>query len=164
MLITVSDLMPDEMTGVPFGATFADVEVDTETGEVEIVKLVVVSDCGTVMYAPGAEGQQIGGQCMGIGETLTEEIIYDDATGIPLNFNWIDYKIPTMADFPKVEPILLEVWKGAGEYGACGIGEGVTTCTARSIANAIYNATGVRMDEIPFKPEKVLSALGGVTQ
>ena len=101
---------------------------------------------------------------MGVGETLTEEIIYDDATGIPLNFNWIDYKIPTMADFPEVEPILLEVWKGAGEYGACGIGEGVTTCTARSIANAIYNATGVRMDEIPFKPERVLSALSVVVQ
>ncbi len=164
VLITVSELMPGEMTGVPFGATFADVEVDTETGKVEIVKLVVVSDCGTVMYAPGAEGQQIGGQCMGVGETLTEEIIYDDATGIPLNFNWIDYKIPTMADFPEVEPILLEVWKGAGEYGACGIGEGVTTCTARSIANAIYNATGVRMDEIPFKPERVLSALSVVVQ
>jgi xanthine dehydrogenase molybdenum-binding subunit len=161
VLITISEIMPDEKTGVPFGATFADVEVDTQTGKVEIIKMVVVSDCGTVMYAPGAEGQQIGGQCMGIGETLTEEIIYDDATGIPLNFNWIDYKIPTMADFPEVEPVLLEVWKGGGEYGACGMGEGTTSCTSRAIANAIYNATGVRMDEIPFKPEKVLSALSG---
>jgi CO/xanthine dehydrogenase Mo-binding subunit len=159
VLVTLSEVMPGEKTGIPFGATFADVEVDTETGEVKIVKLVVVSDCGTVMYAPGAEGQQIGGQCIGVGETLTEEIIYDDATGVPLNFNWIDYKVPTMADFPEVEPVLLEVWKGAGEYGACGMGEGTTTCTSRSIANAIYNATGVRLDEIPFKPEKVLSAL-----
>lgn len=159
VLVTVSEIMPGEKTGIPYIATFADVEVDTETGKVDIIKLVVVNDCGTVMFAPGAEGQQIGGQCMGIGETLTEEIIYDDATGVPLNFNWIDYKIPTMADFPTIEPVLLEVWKGAGEYGACGLGESTTTCTARSVANAIYNATGVRMDEIPFKPEKVLSAL-----
>jgi len=55
-----------------------------------------------------AEAQQIGGQCIGIGESLTEEIIYDEATGVPLNFNWIDYKIPTLADMPEIEPVLLE--------------------------------------------------------
>ena len=101
---------------------------------------------------------------MALGEVLTEEMIYDKATGVPLSFNWIDYRIPTMVDVPEVDPVLLEVWEGAGEYGACGIGEGVTTCTPRAIANAIYNATGARVDEIPITPWKVLQALGNIPQ
>ncbi len=149
-----------EKTGVPYFANFAEVEVDTSTGRVETLKLVVINDCGTVMYASGAEAQQVGGQCIGLGEALTEEVIYDPATGVPLNFNWIDYHIPTMADMPDIEPVLLEVWKGGGEYGACGIGEGTVTCTPRAILNAIYNAIGARVDEIPATPEKVLRALG----
>ncbi|MBI5209738.1 MAG: xanthine dehydrogenase family protein molybdopterin-binding subunit [Elusimicrobia bacterium] len=158
--VTVSRPPSSEKTGVPFQANFAEVEVDTSTGQARIVKLVVVNDCGTVMYPSGAEGQQIGGQCMSVGESLTEEIIYDPATGIPLNFNWIDYQIPTMADIPDIEPVLLEVWRGAGEYGACGIGEGVLTCTPAAVLNAIYNAIGARVDVMPFKPEKILAALG----
>ena len=147
-------------TGIPFIATFADVEVNTDTGQVLVLQLVVVNDCGTVMYASGAEAQQIGGQCMALGESLTEEIIYDERTGYPLNFNWIDYKIPTMADMPEIDPVLLEVWRGGGEYGACGIGEGTVTCTPRAVLNAVYNAIGVRIDSIPVKPETVLKALG----
>jgi len=162
IVATVRKTPPSEITGVPFLATFAEVEVDTTTGQTKVLRLIVLNDCGTVMYASGAEAQQIGGQCIGVGETLTEEIIYDETTGVPLNFNWIDYKIPTMADIPDVEPVLMEVWRGAGEYGACGIGEGVLTCTPRAIANAIYNAIGVRVDDIPIKPEKVLKALGKI--
>ena len=162
IVATASRIPAGEMTGVPFLATFAEVEVNTATGQVEVLKLVMLNDCGTVMYASGAEAQQVGGQCMGVGESLTEEIIYDEKTGIPLNFNWIDYKIPTIVDMPDVEPVLLEVWRGAGEYGACGIGEAVVSCTPRAIANAIYNAIGVRIDEIPIKPEKVLKALGKI--
>ena len=149
-----------EETGVPFIASFAEVEVDSGTGQVRVLKLVVVNDCGTVMYASGAEAQQIGGQCIALGETLTEEIVYDTRTGVPLNFNWIDYQIPTLADIPEIDPVLLEVWRGAGEYGACGIGEGTVTCTPRAVLNAIYNAIGVRIDDIPVRPEKVLRALG----
>ncbi|MFC1994269.1 xanthine dehydrogenase family protein molybdopterin-binding subunit [Chloroflexota bacterium] len=162
IVATVSRIPAGEMTGIPFFATFAETEVNTATGRVEVLKLIVLNDCGTVMYASGAEAQQVGGQCIGVGESLTEEIIYDEKTGIPLNFNWIDYKIPTMVDMPDVEPVLLEVWKGAGEYGACGIGEAVVCCTPRAIANAIYNAIGVRIDEVPIKPEKVLKALGKI--
>lgn len=160
IVIRTSKAPNSEKTGVPYIATFAEVEVDTDTGKVDLLKLVVVNDCGTVMFASGAEAQQIGGQCIGVGESLTEEIIYDEETGRPLNFNWIDYKIPTMADMPEIDPVLLEVWKGAGEYGACGIGEGTVTCTPRSVLNAIYNAIGVRINDIPIKPEKVLKALG----
>jgi xanthine dehydrogenase molybdenum-binding subunit len=151
-----------ERTGVPFIATFAEVEVDTDTGKVQVLQEVVLNDCGCVMYASGAEAQQIGGQCIGVGEALTEEIIYDKASGVPLNFNWIDYTIPTMADMPEIDPVLMEVWRGGGEYGACGIGEGTVTCAPRAILNAIYNAIGVRIDDIPVKPEKVLRALGKV--
>jgi CO/xanthine dehydrogenase Mo-binding subunit len=151
---------PGDRTGVPYIATFAEVEVDAATGQTQVLRMVVVNDCGTVMYASGAEAQQVGGQVTAVGEALTEEIIYDEATGFPLNFNWIDYHIPTMADMPDVEPALLEVWRGGGEYGACGIGEGTVTCGPRAILNAIYNAIGVRIDDIPIKPEKVLEALG----
>jgi len=160
VVVKVGKTPNTERTGVPYIANFAEVEVDTDTGHTQVLKLVVLNDCGTVMFASGAEGQQIGGQVMGLGEALTEEIIYDEATGLPLNFNWIDYKIPTMADMPDIDPILLEIWKGAGEYGACGIGEGTVTCTPRAVLNAIYNAIGVRINDIPIKPEKVLQALG----
>jgi hypothetical protein len=149
-------------TGVPYIASFAEVEVDTSTGRTQVVKIVVINDCGTVMYASGAEAQQVGGQVMAIGEALTEEIVYDPVRGLPLNFNLIDYKIPTIADMPPIEPVLLEVWRGAGEYGACGIGEGTLTCTPRAIAIAVYNAIGVRVDELPLTPEKVLHALGKI--
>jgi len=162
IVVTTSRIPNSEKTGVPYFANFAEVEVDTDTGKVDVLHLVVINDCGTVMFASGAEAQQVGGQVTGLGETLTEEIIYDEATGVPLNFNWIDYKIPTMADMPEVDPILLEIWKGAGEYGACGIGEGTLTCTPRAIMNAIYNAIGVRINDIPIKPEKVLQALGKI--
>jgi xanthine dehydrogenase molybdenum-binding subunit len=160
LLATVSREPDVAKSGVPYVACFAEVEVDTETGMVGVLRLVVVNDCGTVMFATGAEAQQVGGQCIGLGETLTEEIVYDEATGVPLTFNWIDYKIPTMLDAPAVEPVLMEVWRGAGEYGACGIGESVLCCTPRAIANAIYNAFAVRIDDIPITPQKVLRALG----
>jgi CO/xanthine dehydrogenase Mo-binding subunit len=159
VVITVTQMPDVTKTGSPFAATFAEVEVDTQTGKVDVLKLVVVHDCGTVMYASGAEAQQIGGQTFGLGESLTEEIVYDPATGVPLNFNWVDYQLPTMLDYPDIEPVLLEVWRGAGEYGACGMGEGSSTSTPRAIANAVYNAIGVRIDEIPIKPDKVLAAL-----
>ena len=163
ILATVSRMPDCTQTGVPYISTFVEVEVDTDTGIVEVLNLVQVNDCGTVMYASGAEAQLVGGQCIGIGEALTEEIIYDQATGVPLNFNLIDYKVPTMVDFPEVDPVLMEVWKGAGEYGACGIGESVFCCTPRAVSNAIYNAVGVRVNDTPIKPEKVLRALGCIS-
>ena len=159
LAVTTSRPPAGEETGVPYLAAFAEVEVDPGTGRVQVLELVVVNDCGTVMYASGAEAQ-IGGQCAAIGESITEEIVYDRSTGAPLNFNWVDYRIPTLPDMPPISPVLLEVWRGAGEYGACGIGEGVLTCTPRAILNAVYQAIGVRIDEIPLTPQRVLAALG----
>jgi len=76
----------------------------------------MVNDCGTVMYASGAEAQQIGGQCMGMGEALTEEISTTRHWSSP-HFNWIDYTIPTMADMPDIDPVLLEVWHAPASTG-----------------------------------------------
>jgi xanthine dehydrogenase molybdenum-binding subunit len=160
--VTVSRRPAKDRTGVPYIASFAEVEVDTGTGRTQVLKLIIINDCGTVMYASGAEAQQIGGQVMAVGETLTEEIVYDPVHGVPLNFNFIDYKMPTILDMPEIEPVLLEIWRGAGEYGACGIGEGTLTCTPRAVANAVYNAIGARVDELPITPEKVLQALGRI--
>jgi CO/xanthine dehydrogenase Mo-binding subunit len=158
----VAETLPEQVTGCPFLASFVEVEVDTETGEVEVLNIVQTNDCGKVMYRAGAEGQLIGGQAMAKSETLFEEIVYDQRTGLPLNFNWVDYRIATMADAPPVDPILLEVWEGAGVYPACGIGESVTTCAPCAIANAVYNAIGVRLNELPITPDKVLRAIGRI--
>lgn len=148
-----------KITGVPYQATFAEVQVDLETGEVKVERMVVVNDAGTVLYPTGAEGQQIGGQVIALGETLSEEIIYDRRTGRPMNLNFIDYKVPTIVDMPEIEPVLLEVWQGVGEYGAVGLGEGTLTATPGAVLNAIYNAIGVRFDHIPVRPQDILAAL-----
>ncbi len=159
-LSAVATAMPPlQKTGAPYLASFVEVEVDPGTGKVDVMRLVVVHDAGTVMYASGAEAQQIGAQVQAVGEALYEEVVYDEATGQPLSFDWVGYTMPTMLDMPEVQPVLLEVWRGAGKYGACGIGESAITCTPRAILNAVYNATGARIDEIPVKPEKVLEAL-----
>jgi len=157
--VTISRRPDLRETGVPYQATFAEVEVDIETGDVKVLRLVVVNDAGTVLNPTGAEAQQIGGQTIGLGETLTEEIIYDKRTGVPLGLNFIDYRVLTIADLPEIEPVLLEVWRGAGEYGAAGIAEGVLTNTPAAILNAVYNAIGVRIDHIPVRAKDILEAL-----
>jgi len=150
-----------EYDGNAYMATFAEVEVDTETGEIEVLKLVICSDGGTIINPAGAEGQMVGGQCIGLGEALYERMIYDEKTGIPLNFNYIDYKFPTAADWPDIDPIPMEVYKGKlGYFGASGIGEGAPVCTPGAIGNAVYNALGVRIEGTAISPRDILTALG----
>jgi len=150
-----------EYDGNAYMAAFTEVEVDTETGEVEVKKLVICSDGGTILNPAGAEAQMIGGQCIGIGEALFERMIYDEKTGIPLNFNFVDYKFPTAADWPDVDGIPMEVYKGInGRFGACGIGESTPSCTTGAISNAIYNALGVRVNGTAISPREILKALG----
>ena len=148
------------ITGLGYGAWFSEVEVDTETGKVEVKKIVVANDVGQVMHASGAESQQIGGvSSIGVGEALSEEYAYDKKTGTPLNTNYLDYKLQTILDVPDVDPILIEEWRGAGEFGAGGLAESTPTGTAAAIANGIYNAVGVRIDSVPITPKKILKAL-----
>ncbi len=147
-------------TGIGYGAWFSEVEVDIETGKVEVIKLAIANDVGQVMHASGAESQQLGGPCMGMGEALSEELFYDKKTGTLLNNNYIDYKMMGIKDVPlDATPILKEVWKGAGEYGACGLAECTLTGMAAAIANALYNAVGIRINTVPITPRKVLEAL-----
>lgn len=150
-----------EQAGLPFGAWFAEVEVDTELGIVEVIDFVVVNDAGCVMHASGAESQQMGGQCLGIGEILTEEVKYDWRTGTQLNNNYIDYKMLTMADFPPISAKLIEEWKGLGRYGSAGVAEAAFAATGAAIANAVYNAVGVEIDAQPITPQKVLEGISG---
>jgi xanthine dehydrogenase molybdenum-binding subunit len=147
------------VSGIPYGAWFVEVEVDVELGTVEVLRITIVNDVGQVMHASGAESQQIGGQLLAVSESLFEELNYDPGTGTMLSPNFIDYRIALMPDFPKVSPILKEVWRGAGEYGAAGLAEGTTTGTYAAVANAVYNAVGVRVDSLPIKPEQLLVKL-----
>ncbi len=160
IVVEVEDLPPAQVTGCPFTACFAEVEVDTETGAVEVVQIVQATDCGKVMYRAGADGQLIGGPTMAASEALLEQIVYDERTGLPLNFNWVDYRMATLADAPPVEPVALEVWQGAGNHPASGLGESAVTAAPGAIANAVHNALGVRLGELPITPEKILEALG----
>jgi xanthine dehydrogenase molybdenum-binding subunit len=149
-----------EVTGIGYGAWFAEVEVDLETGELEVLHMVIANDVGQVLHASGAESQQIGGvACIGLGETLTEALYYDKKTGTLLNNNYLDYKMQTSADVPPVNPILVEEWEGAGEYGACGLAESTPAGTAAAVSNAVFNAIGVRVGSVPITPKKILDAL-----
>ncbi len=143
-------------------AHFMEVEVDTETGEVEVTKVVNVNDVGKAINPRSCEGQQYGGTYMGVGRAKTEEVVYDPVTGVMLNGNLLDYKIATALDVGDVETILVETGMGYGPYGVVGIGEDVATVVPALLGPAVHNAIGVWIDDFPITPEKVLRALGKV--
>ncbi|MFC1956181.1 xanthine dehydrogenase family protein molybdopterin-binding subunit [Chloroflexota bacterium] len=138
-------------------SVIAEVEVDTETGKVYVLKCVEAQDVGQCINRINAEGQIEGGIVQGIGYALTEEIQYED--GIVLNSNFLDYKIPTAMDVSGIVPLIIEEPDPTGPFGAKGIGEGCIVPIAPAIANAIYDAIGVRIKELPITPEKILKAL-----
>jgi CO/xanthine dehydrogenase Mo-binding subunit len=141
-------------------AHFMEVEVDTETGEVQVTKVVNVNDVGKVISWETCNGQQYGGTYMGVGRALTEEIVHDPATGVMLNGNLLDYKIATMPDCGPIDTILVETALGYGPYGLVGIGEDIATLVPALLGPAVYNAIGRWIDEYPITPDKVLKALG----
>jgi CO/xanthine dehydrogenase Mo-binding subunit len=143
-------------------AHFIEVEVDGETGEVEVKKVVTVNDVGRVINWEGCEGQQYGGAYMGIGRGRSEEVVHDPLTGVMLNGNLLNYKIPTMLDIGSINTILVETGMGYGPYGLVGIGEDVATVTPTLIGLAVQNAIGKWVDDFPITPDKVLKALGKV--
>ncbi|MCS7089384.1 MAG: xanthine dehydrogenase family protein molybdopterin-binding subunit [Verrucomicrobiota bacterium] len=140
------------------GVQFAEVAVDTETGLVTVKKILVVQDCGLVVDPLTAESQVNGGVIMGIGMALYEERVMDWQTGLVLNPNYETYKLPSIADVPEIDIILLNM----PERGVIGLGEPVHIPTAAAIANAVANAIGVRVPSLPITPRKVLTALGQV--
>jgi CO/xanthine dehydrogenase Mo-binding subunit len=135
----------------------AEVEVDSETGAVTIVNLVSVADCGTVINPTSAEGQQQGAIAQGIGYALTEHLLVED--GRPLNPNFSDYKIPCTRDMPPLTVDFASSYEPTGPFGAKGLGEAGLDPTAAVIANAIHDACGVRIKELPITAEKLYWAL-----
>ena len=141
-----------------FGAHFAIVEVDTETGEVKVVKYVAAHDVGRALNPLVVEGQIQGGVAMGLSFSLSEELVFD-VDGKPLNLSTTDYKIFTSGDCPEIVPVIVETDDPLGAYGAKGFAEAPTIGVPGCIANAIYNAIGIRFKELPMTPEKVLEAI-----
>jgi len=141
-------------------AHFMEVEVDPETGEVEVTKVVNVNDVGKVISWEGCEGQQYGGSYMGVGRGRSEEVIHDPATGVMLNGNLLDYKIATIQDIGTIETLLVETGMGYGPYGTVGIAEDVATVVPALISPAVHNALGVWVENFPITPDQVLKAIG----
>lgn len=140
-----------------YGTHGVEVEVDKETGQIKILKYVAAHDVGKAINPMLLEGQVYGGATMGIGYALTERLILQN--GRVMNPNFLDYKLLTAKDVPNIEPIVVETNDQFGPFGAKGIGEPGLVPTAPAIANAIYDAVGVRIKELPITPEKVLAAL-----
>jgi xanthine dehydrogenase molybdenum-binding subunit len=143
----------------PFGAQFAEVEVDTETGQVRIVKMVAASDVGRAIHPKSVEGQLEGGIHLGIGYALCEELRIDPMTGECLNPNFMDYKLMRASDMPKIEIIIVEPVDPYSVYGVKGVGEMAAIPTAPAVRNAIFNATGAKVFSLPLTSERVLRAL-----
>ncbi len=154
---------PETGQGKPFNTyvyatQIAEVDVDDETGEVEVLRIVAAHDCGTAINPMLVEGQVEGGISMGIGFALQEEILFDKA-GHQINPNLTNYIMPTSLDMPDIEVDIVDSYDPTGPFGAKGVGEPTSVPTAAAILNAIHNAVGVRIMSLPATAEKVLAAI-----
>src|SRR5690348_14135082 len=140
-----------------YSAQIAEVSVDEETGEVTVHKVWAAHDCGRALNPVSVEGQIIGSVWMGMGQALTEEIVWKD--GMLMNPGLLEYRSPSSVESPAIEPIIVESIDPEGPFGAKECSEGSLAATIPAIANAIYDAVGVRLHESPFTPERVLAAL-----
>jgi len=151
-----------EMNAAGAGPSYAsqavDVEVDPETGQVKILRFTVAQDAGKAVHPSYVEGQYQGATAQGIGWALNEEYIYDDQ-GRMENPNFLDYRIPVASDLPMIDTVIVEVPNPGHPYGVRGIGETSIIPVTAAVANAIENATGVRMVDLPMSPPKVLKAI-----
>ena len=142
-----------------YGAYFAEVEVDTETGRVKVPRFLVAIDCGTAINPMAVEGQLEGGLQQGLGYALTEQYVVNSRTGVVETTNYDSYKVPGTMDMPQSDIIIIDKPDPKGPFGAKGVGEPGMVGIAPAVANAIYDAVGVRMRELPITPERVLAAL-----
>ena len=143
-------------------AHFIEVEVDTETGMVEVTKVVCVNDVGHLFNPEGAAAQQYGGAVMGLGRSGTEEHVFCPRTGVALNYDLIGYHMGTMNDYPPVDCLINESHLGYAAYGAYGLGENSGAAMSGITLSAIYNATGKWVMDYPTTPDRVLKALGKI--
>ncbi len=139
------------------GAHGVEVEVDRKTGQVKILKVYAAHDAGKAIHPANCVGQIQGGVSIGLGFGLLEQILFKG--GNVLNPSFLNYRIPSALDMPEIAPILVECPHPDGPYGAKGMGETTNVPTPPAIANAIYNAVGVRIKDLPITPDKVLAAL-----
>jgi len=156
-------LDPETGQGKPFNAyvyatQIAEVDVDDETGEVEVLRIVAAHDCGTAINPMLVEGQIEGGIAMGIGFALQEEMLFD-ARGRHVNPDLTNYIVPTSLDMPEIEIDIVPSHDPSGPFGAKGVGEPTAVPTAAAILNAIYDAVGVRITSLPATAERVLAAI-----
>jgi xanthine dehydrogenase molybdenum-binding subunit len=143
----------------PGQACFAEVEVDTQCGEVKVLRVVLVHDIGKAINPMNVEGQIDGGVMQGIGYALCEDFVVDTQTGATVTDSFTSYRLPATLDLPEIEGILVEEPDPVGPYGAKSIGESSSVVVAPAIANAIYDAVGVRIKDLPITAEKVLQGL-----
>jgi CO/xanthine dehydrogenase Mo-binding subunit len=149
-----------ETTAAPgFCAQLAEVEVDKETGQVQVVRLVVVQDVGRAINPMIVEGQMMGGAVQGLGWALYEQMVYDEY-GQSLTGSWMDYTVPHFDQgTDKLETVIVEIPSEKGPFGARGVGEPPIIPTAATVANAIHDCAGVRLTDLPMTPVRVLASL-----
>jgi xanthine dehydrogenase YagR molybdenum-binding subunit len=146
--------------GIPlWGAQFAEVEVDTETGQVRVLKVVAVHEAGRAINPAMFENQVNGGVMMGLGYALLERRTMDEAEGRVINPNLEDYKMVSSFELPEIETIIVEPITPMNNIGGKGLGEPPTVPTAAAVANAVAHALGMRIYELPLSPDRVLDAL-----
>ncbi len=147
--------------GGAFATHVVDVAVDEETGKVEILRYTATQDAGKAIHPSYVEGQIQGGVVQGIGWALNEEYIYN-AEGAMTNASFLDYRMPTCLDLPMIDAVIVEVPNPGHPYGVRGVGEVPIVPPPAAIANAIYDAVGVRMTELPMSPDRLLKAMGKI--
>lgn len=147
--------------GGAFATHVVDVEVDVETGKVEILRYTATQDAGKAIHPSYVEGQIQGGVVQGIGWALNEEYIYNDE-GEMTNASFLDYRMPTCLDLPMIDAVIVEVPNPGHPYGVRGVGEVPIVPPPAAIANAIYDAVGIRMTELPMSPDRLLKAMGKI--
>ena len=144
--------------GVAFAAHIVDVEVDSETGKVDILRYTALQDAGKAVHPSYVEGQMQGGVVQGIGWALNEEYFFNDK-GEMVNSSFLDYRMPTSLDLPMIDTVIVEVANPGHPYGVRGVGEVPIVPPMAAIANAIYSAIGMRMRKLPMSPGNILEAL-----
>ena len=138
-------------------AQIAKVEVDPETGRVKVLKMISSQDVGFAINPMAVEGQIEGGTVQGYAWAIMEEMQYDRNGNV--NPGFVDYRVPTSADLPTVESVIVEIPAPNGPFGAKGVGEPPITPTLATMSNAVVDAVGVRVNDLPIKPEKITAAL-----
>lgn len=142
-----------------FGAHFAEVEVDTETGNVRVLRYVAAHDSGRILNPRLATNQVEGGVSQMLGFTLSEEMLTDPQSGVTLNASFLEHKSPTVQEYPPIEVIFADVVDPIGPFGAKALGEPPSVGVAPAVINAIYDAVGARITDLPATPDKILDAL-----